>query len=157
MGSGMNPYESQELLDQYLLFHYGSAEEVLPYPGGPRDARDFAVRTVSENLDAATPRQRALDLGCAVGRSSFELSKFCDSVLGIDFSAAFIGAAQQLEQPGDVQIPCRGHRHQVEVRGVAARLERAQGATRHTVVGEHHPLCGHRRALVQHAVDGLEA
>ena len=92
----MNPYESQELLDQYLLFHYGSAEEVLPHPSGPREALDFAVRTVSETLDPEAHRSCALDLGCAVGRSSFELSRFCDEVVGIDFSAAFIGAAQRL-------------------------------------------------------------
>lgn len=92
----MNPYESQELLDQYLLFHYGTAKEVLPHPAGPRDALDFAVRTVSETLDTQRRRGRALDLGCAVGRSSFELSRFCDEVVGIDFSAAFVDAASRL-------------------------------------------------------------
>ena len=92
----MNPYESQELVDQYLLFHYGSADEVLPHPAGPKSALDFAVRTVTETLDTTERFGRALDLGCAVGRSSFELSRFCDEVVGIDFSAAFVTAAERI-------------------------------------------------------------
>jgi putative 4-mercaptohistidine N1-methyltranferase len=98
-----NPYESQELLDQYLLFHYGSADEVLPHSGGPRDALDFAVRTVAENIDASVPRGRALDLGCAVGRSSFELSSFCKEVVGIDFSSAFVDAADRLRRGEEIE------------------------------------------------------
>ena len=31
---------------------------------------------------------RALDLGCATGRSVFELARFCDHVTGIDFSTS---------------------------------------------------------------------
>jgi 2-polyprenyl-3-methyl-5-hydroxy-6-metoxy-1,4-benzoquinol methylase len=42
------------------------------------------------------PTTRALDIGCAVGRTSFELSKAFDAVIGIDYSHSFIGAAQQL-------------------------------------------------------------
>jgi 2-polyprenyl-3-methyl-5-hydroxy-6-metoxy-1,4-benzoquinol methylase len=36
---------------------------------------------------------RALDLGCAVGRTSIELAKQFKEVVGIDFSNAFIKAA----------------------------------------------------------------
>jgi putative 4-mercaptohistidine N1-methyltranferase len=59
----------------------------------------FAVRTVTENLPGM-PVRRALDVGCAVGRSAFELSIFCESVIGIDFSAAFIEAATRLRNEG---------------------------------------------------------
>jgi putative 4-mercaptohistidine N1-methyltranferase len=43
---------------------------------------------------------RALDLGCAVGRTSFELSRFCDAVIGIDLSETFIRAAQRMQRFG---------------------------------------------------------
>ncbi|MFT4549060.1 MAG: putative 4-mercaptohistidine N1-methyltransferase [Verrucomicrobiales bacterium] len=92
----MNPYETQKLVDEYLLFHYGSDEEVLTYPDGPVGALGFAIRSVTAMMDVGRPRGRALDLGCAVGRSSFELSKFCDSVVGIDFSNAFIETAEKI-------------------------------------------------------------
>lgn len=91
-----NPYESSTLLSEYLLFHYGSAAEILPYKDGPVGALEFPVRAVTEMADlAALPlHARALDLGCAVGRSSFVLSQWCEEVVGIDLSHAFIQAAQ---------------------------------------------------------------
>ncbi|MCB1124378.1 MAG: putative 4-mercaptohistidine N1-methyltransferase, partial [Verrucomicrobiae bacterium] len=45
---------------------------------------------------------RALDIGCAVGRSSFELSRICGSVLGIDYSDRFIETANVLKEEGSV-------------------------------------------------------
>ncbi len=90
----MNIYESDKLLAEYLLFHYGSADEILPYDFGPRDALEYPARCVSECVITAG---RALDLGCAVGRSAFELARSCESVIGIDFSRRFIDAATALK------------------------------------------------------------
>lgn len=100
----MNPYETQRLLDEYLLFHYGSPEEILPWPQGPRAALGFAERVVTETLDASAlpANARALDLGCAVGRSAFELARFCPEVVGIDFSAGFVRAAEALRAGGEL-------------------------------------------------------
>lgn len=91
-----NPYETERLLGEYLLFHYGSAEEILPAnaPSGMRDALDFAVRTTRHFSDK--PVERTLDLGCAVGRSSYELSRTSGETIGIDFSRNFVRAAAAL-------------------------------------------------------------
>ena len=43
---------------------------------------------------------RALDVGCAVGRSAFELARFCEQVIGIDYSHRFIEAARLLRRSG---------------------------------------------------------
>lgn len=93
-----NPYESGTLVSQYLLFHYGSPDENLPWPEGPTAALGYAVRTVSEMLDTARLAKpgRALDIGCAVGRSTFELARYCGEVVGIDYSAAFVEAAETI-------------------------------------------------------------
>jgi len=97
-----NIYETDKLLAEYLLFHYGAPEEVMPYGFGPREALGYPQRCVSECLDGkALPQNaRALDLGCAVGRSTFELARFCEEVVGIDYSARFIEAAQALQADG---------------------------------------------------------
>ncbi len=99
-----NPYETDRLLAEYLLFHYGQPREVLPWDFGPSGALDFAVRVVTESLDtAALPAGgRALDLGCAVGRSSFELARHFQEVVGIDFSANFTRAATALRDHGSL-------------------------------------------------------
>lgn len=98
----LNPYESDELLQQYLVFHYATSEEQFPYEFGGSDALDFPKRCALEGpeLSKLPKAARALDLGCAVGRSSFELAKYCEQVIGIDFSQAFIDAANRLVQDG---------------------------------------------------------
>ena len=98
----MNIYETDKLLAEYLLFHYGAPEEALPYEFGPREALGYPRRCVLECLDVESlpDRARALDLGCAVGRSTFELAGFCEEVVGIDFSARFIEAAKALQADG---------------------------------------------------------
>lgn len=101
-----NLYETDLLLSQYLLFHYGRPEEILPHRVGPAESLDFAVRVVHECLPAAEVGRpgRALDLGCAVGRSSFELARFCQEVIGIDNSEKFIDACGRLQRGGAVQF-----------------------------------------------------
>lgn len=100
----MNLYETRRLLDEYLLFHYGEPAEVLPWANGPQAALGFAVRTVTELADFSRLPESAcaLDLGCAVGRSSFELAKHCALVIGIDYSHGFIKAAQDLARTGSM-------------------------------------------------------
>jgi len=98
----MNPYETEKLLSEYLLFHYGTPEEVLPWGFGPSSALDYPVRCVSECVDVASlpPQARALDVGCAVGRSTFELARHCAEVTGIDYSRRFVEAAAALARDG---------------------------------------------------------
>ena len=98
----MNTYESDELLQQYLIFHYASGEEQFSYPFGGADALGFPERCVSEGVDRSLipNNARALDLGCSVGRSSFELARFCNEVIGIDYSQSFVDAANRLKKDG---------------------------------------------------------
>lgn len=95
-------YEKEEVLFQYLLFHYGALEDQMPFHLGLQRALDFPARCVWECLDikSLSKSARALELGCAVGRSSFELSRHCKSVLAIDYSKNFISAAKQIQETG---------------------------------------------------------
>jgi len=47
---------------------------------------------------------RALDIGCAVGRFTFELARVVDEVIGIDNAASFIRAARALATKGSAAI-----------------------------------------------------
>lgn len=100
-------YESDRGVAEYLLFHYASWEETLPsayQEVAPRTAHNFAARLVTEalaDLDLPT-RASALDLGCAVGRTSFELTKIAAKVTGIDFSHRFIETANRLKEAGSI-------------------------------------------------------
>jgi len=93
-------YESERLLGEYLLFHYGRPKDQFPWSDGPKEALDFPSRSVLDLVDTTVPIGSALDLGCAVGKSSFVLAKFVERVLGIDYSKSFIEAAQTILKNG---------------------------------------------------------
>jgi putative 4-mercaptohistidine N1-methyltranferase len=105
-------YETDAAVAQYLLFHYGTPDQICPLLPGARGACGFPVRCVTEPLSHLVPERtlRALDLGCAVGRSSFELARHFDEVIGIDFSSRFIEAARAIQQCGsaDIRAPREG-------------------------------------------------
>jgi len=93
--SGQDVYETDQLVSDYLLFHYGSVEEFMPWACGPKEALFFPVRTT--RYAAGREYGRILDLGCAVGRSTFELTHYGQEVLGVDFSEAFVQAAIEMK------------------------------------------------------------
>ena len=123
-------YETTKALSEYLLFHYGKPEEVLPWDFGPRDALNYPTRCVSECVasDRLSPNARALDLGCAVGRSTFELARHCTKAIGIDLSEGFIAAAGQLQQDGQVpySFVVEGEIVQATVAEVPGGIDRAR-------------------------------
>jgi len=102
-------YQSDELLQQYLLFHYGDPLDQLPWEFGPIDALGFPARCVREGIDMkrVPAAGRALDVGCAVGRATFELAMIFDDVLGIDYSNTFVGAAGHLAEVGQFSLRIR--------------------------------------------------
>lgn len=96
-------------MSEYLLFHYGTAAETLPFEGGPVSGLGYPIRCVTECVDASllSAGARALDLGCAVGRSSFELARMCEQVVGIDYSNSFVAAAEKVRSRGSLSYKRR--------------------------------------------------
>jgi putative 4-mercaptohistidine N1-methyltranferase len=124
----VNIYETDLLLNQYLLFHYGTAEDQFPYAFGPGDALFYPSRCVTEFLPGIGHISRALDLGCAVGRSTFELARWADEVIGIDLSSQFIAAAQAMQKAGEVGIGIleEGQRATVVTRQLDPQIDRSK-------------------------------
>ncbi|MBM4421484.1 MAG: methyltransferase domain-containing protein, partial [Chloroflexi bacterium] len=96
-------YESPAFLAQYLLFHYGTRAEIAP-PKGLERGLDYMVRVVREGLRGMRfpAGARALDIGCAVGRATFELARSASQAIGIDISHSFIDAASTIARRGGV-------------------------------------------------------
>ncbi|MFC5706445.1 5-histidylcysteine sulfoxide synthase [Aeromonas eucrenophila] len=83
----VNPYETDTLVAQYLDFQYGPTH--------------FGVANYAKTLadlagELCGNHQRALDIGCATGRASFELARHFQHVDGVDYSARFIDVALAL-------------------------------------------------------------
>jgi len=96
-------YESDQLVSQYLEFQYG------PEYFGVANFAKTLVHLAQPYFQQA-PCHRALDIGCATGRASFELAHYFDQVTGLDFSARFIQQAVYLAQGNRVryQLPLEG-------------------------------------------------
>lgn len=89
-------YETDALVSQYCEFHYG--EERFGVPNFPARCAELC-----RELAGRRRLRRALDLGCATGRATFELARFCDHVTGIDFSARFIRVGHELQETGRIR------------------------------------------------------
>ena len=113
----VNPYESERYGAEYLLLHYARPRDVFPYGFLPAALLRFHERLRKECL-LPLPRRagtRALDIGCAVGRFTFELGRVAESALGIDSSKRFIDAAQRM---------ARRHRCSLRVRETGETFRR---------------------------------
>lgn len=101
-------YESEKLINQYLTLHFAShqmGEKSLGIPL-PEYALDFPRRCGRLLFDTFTSKSplkpsKVLDLGCAVGGSSFHLASLgFDKVVGVDLSRGFIDAAKEIQEHG---------------------------------------------------------
>ena len=86
-------YETDKLLSEYAEFHYG--DTYFDVPNFSKALAEIAIAAMGDR-----PAHKAFDLGCASGRSTFELARHFDHVTGVDFSARFIGQGVQLAQQG---------------------------------------------------------
>jgi len=98
---GAAVYETSRAVGEYLQFHYASDAELMPYGAetAPTAALGFSRRCAALGL-VAKGRERALDVGCSVGGMSFEIAKDFKTVVGVDFSNAFIDMAKEMQKHG---------------------------------------------------------
>lgn len=86
-------YEEDEALSHYCEAHYGDE-----YFG----VKNFSCEIAKIAISFSDASAKALDIGCSVGRASFELARYFDMVEGVDFSTRFIGVGARLKQRGFV-------------------------------------------------------
>ena len=84
-------YETDKMMSEYAEFHYG--DEYFGVPNFSKALVDAAINTLIDK-----PKRKALDLGCASGRATFELARYFEQVTGVDFSARFITQGVHLAQ-----------------------------------------------------------
>ena len=89
----MSNYETDKMLSEYAEFHFG--DSYFGVANFPKALAEIAIEAMGDK-----PSKKALDIGCAVGRSSFELAKHFDHVTGIDFSARLINLGVKLAKEG---------------------------------------------------------
>ena len=97
-------YESESWLNRYLAMHFASDDEIFDssiFAHASRPAVENLPHYCAELILRHTKgRSRVLDVGCAVGGSSFHLARVFQQVIGVDYSDEFIRAATYLQQHG---------------------------------------------------------
>ena len=67
-------YETDKLMSEYAEFHYG--DTYFDVPNFPQTLAKLGIQAMGDR-----PHRRALDLGCATGRATFELARHFDHLL----------------------------------------------------------------------------
>jgi 5-histidylcysteine sulfoxide synthase/putative 4-mercaptohistidine N1-methyltranferase len=84
-----NVYESDASVAMYANMSWGKEHFGVP---------NFKKRCAQIALEFTKNRGRALDIGCALGRGTFELARVFDKVVGVDYTARFIQNAQKMKE-----------------------------------------------------------
>jgi putative 4-mercaptohistidine N1-methyltranferase len=121
--AGTRLYETDQLVTQYLEFHYFDAasggfdaasggSDAAAATAPPLGVPNFPRACVEATMPwvPADRRRRCLDIGCSVGRSALEFARHFDHVDAIDFSARFIQSGVRLQRGDEVlyEIPSEG-------------------------------------------------
>lgn len=123
-GSAFDSYRQH--LSTYTFDHYGDLDPAEPkdspvLPGSVLELLKRGFSHIDERVNGP-----AIDLGCAVGRTSFELAKSVDDlILGVDLNFAMLKTAAAILHQGRVTYPRRRVGMVFDKREFAAPLESA--------------------------------
>jgi len=121
-----NPYTTDNIISQYCHFSWG--ENRLGVENYPATCASLALAYMKDK-----PRKKAFDIGCAIGRSTFELARGFDEVIGVDFSTRFVQEAQKMKEEGVLRyvMPTEGELeafHEVKLSSFSLEAEASKVA-----------------------------
>ena len=122
LGAGSAYDVQRQHLSTYAFDHYGDLDPAKPAGAG------YTTRLLHQGLDAAPPWPNgpSLDIGCAVGRTTFELAHARGApVLGIDLNFDMLKTASRILHQGVVRYPRRRVGVVYDMRDYAASFEAA--------------------------------
>lgn len=136
MADENNVYETDASVNMYLGLHYPSSGEkegvsaILPHANSPTFALRFPQRVgaLLQSLEPKKTNGKALDIGCAVGGSSFQLATTFDHVDAFDYSHAFVQMAERMQSEDSItfRIPIEADIHEtvqaVHEEGITAEI-----------------------------------
>jgi len=130
-------YETKAMLSKYLLMHYAQENELWHSDFTPPNVVHLPLKCAELVAKYTTNFDSVLDLGCAVGRSSFELARSFKNVLGVEYSHEFVNTANILKHSGEVKY----FRKDSGTNGVALTAKIAAEIDRSRVNFEHGDAC----------------
>lgn len=116
----VNLYETDSVVCQQLESHYGGDHfNFANYAKTVANAVINSVSKYTQNSAGNVNGIKCLDLGCSVGRTSFELSAAFKHVDGVDFSARYIQHGVQLQNNENVRYTVKNEGEIVEFKEIS--------------------------------------
>ena len=106
-------YESDTLLGQYYEMHYGG--KYFNTDNFSKTLVNLGLKYIKDNTSSA------LDIGCAVGRASYELAVHFNNVTGLDFSANFIKSAILLQDNDELTYKIKAEGDLLEIKTISLK------------------------------------
>jgi putative 4-mercaptohistidine N1-methyltranferase len=119
---------SDYLFRNFITGQYAPPEELALYPFTPKELIEFhrkcadvCIKHKQEGVES-----RAMEVGCAAGRTSFELSRGFDSVLGVDISQAFVDKCNEIKRMGQTEywLPGEGELGETKIAHLPPEIKR---------------------------------
>jgi SAM-dependent methyltransferase/uncharacterized protein YbaR (Trm112 family) len=103
-------FAERSLLSSYLDLHYGAHDEVSASSDSWLKSEEFwkTVIGLAEPDNQAT-YECALDMGCSVGRYTFEIAGFTEMTIGIDLSFNMLSTAAKIQRTKNIAYERRTH------------------------------------------------
>lgn len=105
-----NQHAARCLLSTYMDLHYGALDIVpsaLAASANPGAFWEIVVKMARPKTE--TKYQRVLDLGCSVGRYTFELARFSELSIGMDLNFNAVSSAARFQRTKKVRYERRKH------------------------------------------------
>ena len=87
-----NPYDDDDMVNLFTNFAW-TKDEYFGVKNYPKHVAEIAL-----NFTKSKPREKALDVGCATGRTAFELANEYEHVVGIDWTVRLIGVGYRMQE-----------------------------------------------------------
>ncbi len=108
--SDFSSYKERSLISLYMDLHYGAEGDSTNNFTSWADPHMFWEKAVGiAKPEADQISYRSLDLGCSVGRYTFELARFSDLAVGIDLKFSVISKAAMFQRSKEVAYERRKH------------------------------------------------
>ena len=103
-------YAERSLLSVYMDFHYGTPDDIPAAFESFGDPKTFWKKLVEKaQPEKGSKYLFALDLGCSVGRYTFELARFSNLAVGIDLKFNALSYAARFQRAQEVSYERKRH------------------------------------------------
>jgi putative 4-mercaptohistidine N1-methyltranferase len=101
-GHRHHDFNDEKMVGSWIHIQYDKDSELVQRSFSPKEAANFytVIADICRKYKNDSVISRALDVGCATGRTTFDLAAMFDEVIGVDVATNSIKKAKELQETG---------------------------------------------------------